>query len=582
MLDEQPWGRRLVICCDGTWQSSVSSKENVPSNVTKLCRLIARIGEDKDDASKKFHQIVYYDSGIGTGNLSSSEKKRQGGTGAGLAENVIEAYNFIVQNYESGDEIFCFGFSRGAYTARAVAGLVSDIGVLSPINMQFFPELYRLYMSNDEQLDFRKTDAWKWFTQGKLSKRGEELRNKGVDVESIGMQDLKQLAEVWEIRPHGELAVSDSSRKVKVVGVWDTVGSLGIPDVAGLDLAWRRKQYGFHNVKLTENIEHTYQALALDERRKAFRPTLWYIPRDLVDDPAIPTPELKQVWFPGVHTNCGGGSDDSFGDMKGDSENISTASLCWMLECISPYLTIDRSAFQRYIAQYKRWLFRIRYACTYHHESSLEKALQYIPRLPIIPIINPGSDALEAPRRDPPHTHPDFDFSWGTGPLIDSYAGIYYLNGSYTRMPGHEEVEVYDEDLKQPRWMSLRQLGDTNEYIHPIVYFRSLVHGWDKHSPLKERWNRKNEEGKDGKTRFWWYMDREEEKCVLPEWAVLPDANPEEFNFERKWYNECEKTKKTLDKLAGVPEFGPGKDFLEVLDKQIEFGFAGQLPNIWP
>jgi hypothetical protein len=257
--DNKPWGRRLVICCDGTWQSSVSSKTNVPSNVTRLCRLIARVGTDKDDASKKFHQIVYYDSGIGTGNLSESERRRQGGTGAGLAENVIEAYNFIVQNYEPGDEIFCFGFSRGAYTARAVAGLVSDIGVIAPVSMQFFPELYRLYQRNEQGTQFRGTKEWKWFTKGKLSEKGLEMKNKGIDVEKISLDDLKQLAEVWEIRPHGELAISESSRKVKVVGVWDTVGSLGIPDLVGIDLAWGRTKYGFHNVKLTESKFSLFQ-----------------------------------------------------------------------------------------------------------------------------------------------------------------------------------------------------------------------------------------------------------------------------------------------------------------------------------
>lgn len=307
------WGRRLVICCDGTWQSSVTAKDNVPSNVTKLCRLIARVGIDKDDSSKSYHQIVYYDSGIGTGDISAFDANRQGGTGAGLSENVIEAYNFIVQNYEPGDEIFCFGFSRGAYTARAVAGLVGDIGVIKPISMQFFPELYRLYMTNDEQMDFRKTKAWEYYTKGKLSAVGEKMKREGLDPYKIPPHDLQKIAEVWEIRPHGDIA-TEESRKVKVVGVWDTVGSLGIPDVIGLNMAWNRKQYGFHNVKLTEcecefdsysqkkscsyltDVEHAYQALALDERRKAFRPTLWYIPQDLVDDPTRPTPELKQVW----------------------------------------------------------------------------------------------------------------------------------------------------------------------------------------------------------------------------------------------------------------------------------------------
>lgn len=239
----------MVICCDGTWQSSVGLDQNVPSNVTKLCRLVARVGTDQHDPSKKFHQIVYYDSGVGTGDLSKSEARRQGGTGAGLAENVIEAYNFIVMNYEPGDEIFCFGFSRGAYTARAVAGLVSDIGVIKPIHMQSFPDLYRTYMTNDEGLEFRDTKGWKWFTEGKLSKQGEEWSKQGV---SYDHKNPQQLAEWWEIIPHGELAVSPESRNVKVVGVFDTVGSLGVPDVLGINLAWKRTKYGFHNVKLTE------------------------------------------------------------------------------------------------------------------------------------------------------------------------------------------------------------------------------------------------------------------------------------------------------------------------------------------
>ncbi|KAF7567183.1 peptidoglycan binding domain containing protein [Pyrenophora tritici-repentis] len=326
MADDKPWCRRLVVCCDGTWQSSVTSKANVPSNVTKLCRLIARTGSDRYDPTKKFHQIVYYDSGIGTGDLSHSEASRQGGTGAGLAENVIEAYNFIVQNYLPGDEIFCFGFSRGAYTARAVAGLVSDIGVISPVNMQLFPELYSLYMKTEVGVDFRDSDGWKCFTEGKLSEHGEELLRQGKTLEELKelsekSVDKKQGAEVWTIRPHGDLAVSQESRKVTVVGVWDTVGALGIPDVVGLNFSRERAQYAFHNVKLTENIEHAFQALAMDERREAFRPTLWYIPCDVINDKTKKTPDLKQVWFPGVHTNCGGGSQDALEDMKEDAES---------------------------------------------------------------------------------------------------------------------------------------------------------------------------------------------------------------------------------------------------------------------
>lgn len=247
MQHDTPWGRRLIICCDGTWQSSVSSKDNVPSNVTKLCRVIARIGTDRNNPDKKWHQIVYYDSGIGTGNLSSSEARRQGGTGAGLAENVIEAYNFIVLNYEPGDEIFCFGFSRGAYTARAVAGLVTDIGVIKALDMQVFPSIYRAYMSNEEKKPFRETQAWKDFVQGKLTSHGQQLSKAGP------IKGLKERVLSWEISPHESLVAAESSRKVKVIGVWDTVGSLGVPDVAWFDNEKYRTKYGFHNVNINES-----------------------------------------------------------------------------------------------------------------------------------------------------------------------------------------------------------------------------------------------------------------------------------------------------------------------------------------
>jgi hypothetical protein len=115
--------------------------------------------------------------------------------------------------------------------------------------MQVFPELYRAYMANDEGVEFRKTQAWKHFVDGKLSNKGLELRAKGVELNDA---DPQQVAEAWDIRPHGELAISPESRSVKVVGVFDTVGSLGVPDVLGMSLAFHRTQYGFHNVKLTE------------------------------------------------------------------------------------------------------------------------------------------------------------------------------------------------------------------------------------------------------------------------------------------------------------------------------------------
>jgi uncharacterized protein (DUF2235 family) len=235
-----PNPRRLIICCDGTWQSSVTDRDNVPSNVTRLARSLAQQAFDEATGTW-WQQIIYYDAGVGTGDAGgfrNIEAKRKGafnavndqwiisltrsflagGTGDGLNENVIEAYNFIVNNYRQGDEIFCFGFSRGAYTARAVAGLVTQIGIINKANMDFFPELYRVYKKNTDGGPFRETAAYKAYVN-------DPYRN----ATQFGIPEPPP---------------------VKVVGVWDTVGALGIPDIAGWDMGAKRREHGFHNTGL--------------------------------------------------------------------------------------------------------------------------------------------------------------------------------------------------------------------------------------------------------------------------------------------------------------------------------------------
>ena len=176
------------------------------------------------------------------------------------------------------------------------------------------------------------------------------------------------------------------------------------------------------------------------------------------------------------------------------------------------------------------------------------------------------------------------NLGWGLGPIVDSYGGIYKYNynsitklakgGARLRTPGYEEGELYIEDEKthksSMKWWALTEEGHTNEYIHPIAYYRKLIlPDPDPHSPIKD-WKRGSwEDQASGKVRFWWYKNEAEKSNALPEWAVLPERDM--FNFERHWYNLCDKTL-ALEKLANVEEFGPGKDFLEVLDKTIDFG----------
>ncbi|KAF2494303.1 hypothetical protein BU16DRAFT_619443 [Lophium mytilinum] len=495
--------KRIVIACDGTWQSSVSEDENIPSNVTKLCRHVARTGTTPSGA--EISQIVYYDSGVGTGSLADLEKKRQGATGDGLATNVIEAYNFIVLNYSPGDEIFCFGFSRGAYTARAVAGLVTDIGVMEPRYMQIFPFIYKAYKANKEGKPFRETQAWKEIVDGKLSKKGIELSAKP------GRRTAEEIREMWEIKPHGEVAIQ-GSRKVKIVGVWDTVGSLGVPDGRWMDNADKRTSYGFHNVKLNENIEHAFHALALDERRKAFKPTVWYLPKSTTGK----KPELLQVWFPGVHINIGGGSDDGIKDHAGDLEGMSNITFAWMLQCISPYLEIDRTTYQQTMIEYKEWLDNIDYQHTLPPPPPQGIKETFWSYVPYVPLVNPAPVAWTRTPR-----------GWGVGRVVDSLTGLMYnYAGGVKRTPGRCETELWNPKTKEPHWVPIGDMGDVNEYVHPVAGYRRTKFPEEKNSGLE---GFKRVELAKGKGFEW----RKEDGTSLPEYVIQKAGKAP--NFERLW-----------------------------------------------
>ena len=245
-----------------------------------------------------------------------------------------------------------------------------------------------------------------------------------------------------------------------------------------------------------------------------------------------------------------------------------------MLQCISPYLTIDPTAFYAFTAQYQRWLARVRYACTYHHTTWLDTIKSTVPS---IPFINPATDPLAPPPRDPPHTHPEFEYGWGTGPIVDSYGGMYKLAGAVPRVPGHCLTELYDQVSAETKLDDINKFGSTHEYIHPICEYRRVVRSSDAHSALKS-FTRKFE-ATDGhaKGRFWWYRDRE--KVGLPEWVILEHGKEGgvdldgcgkgEVNFERSWYEACEKKERTLQILGKA---GYERDFLSVVDERIDFG----------
>lgn len=242
--------KRIVICCDGTWNTPHQPN---PTNVIKLARAVSPTGSDG------MAQTVFYDAGVGT--ESSWMDKLSGGVlGKGLDKNIQDAYQFLALNYEPDDQIYLFGFSRGAYTARSLGGMLRNCGLLHKIHLGRFPEAFKLYQSREGHPN---------------SSEAKKFRG-------------------------------DFSREVviKFIGVWDTVGPMGIP-VGGLRFA--KKRYQFHDVKLSGRVQNAYQALSIDERRRPFTPAVWE-----TDTPSsgASTQNVQQVWFAGVHSDVGGGYKD--------------------------------------------------------------------------------------------------------------------------------------------------------------------------------------------------------------------------------------------------------------------------------
>lgn len=245
---------------DGTWNTVGDN-----TNVWRLKSLCSARGGDGAN------QIFYYDVGV--------NGLRGGTTGKGLSDNVADAYKWLVDLYEPDDEIFVFGFSRGAYTARALTGLVTKCGLLkrgAPLGVNQLYERYR-----------RSHEPTVW-----------ELRRKDKNGE---LKD-PTLEERW-------LLTHSQAVNIKFVGVWDTVGALGVPafHISGIS----RSTFGFLHTGLRRPIKNAFHALAIDEHRRAFRPTLWTVRMPLDPSRPIPPPRpissVEQRWFVGAHANVGGG-----------------------------------------------------------------------------------------------------------------------------------------------------------------------------------------------------------------------------------------------------------------------------------
>jgi len=296
--------KRLILCADGTWnvrdQTDEQTGKRRPTNVTKVARAI------RPRAAGGVDQIVFYDEGIGTSG-GWLDKQTDGAFGHGMEANVLDLYRFLVYNYEPGDELYFFGFSRGAFTVRTLAGFMHRFGLVEKDDDYYVPELYACYEANQGP----ESPEWK-----------------------------HAFRKIQDARP---------SPPIRFVGVWDTVGALGAPGLLGQ--VFNRNKYKYHDVGLNPAIQHACHALAIDERRKAFAPNLWTRPAEWKGT-------LEQVWFPGVHSNVGGGYAP---------DGLANQALHWIvekaealgLECDAKYLGFFKPCFNSVLHDSMSPMYRV-------------------------------------------------------------------------------------------------------------------------------------------------------------------------------------------------------------------------------
>ena len=318
--------RNIVICLDGTGNQI---EENI-SNVLKLYRVLRKT----DD------QIVYYDQGVGTlgqtsrwGRWTQTLRSVVGlATGMGLDDNVLRAYGFLVRHHrmhkidgktrKRGDHIYIFGYSRGAHTARVLAGLIYEIGILQPEQIHLAGAALTAYKATNRPLGTSDT-------QGRIQYEGEGANFRRITHGAVG--------------------------RIRFLGLWDTVSSVLIPNPHGLFPPLIRET--LPHTRSNPAVRTVRHALAIDERRRMFRPDRWtsgpYKP-NLYSQGEPPQQDVREVWFAGVHGDVGGGYARA-------KSGLSQIPLIWMLEEAKAAGLSVRTRMMEYVTGQKAWSETTRY-----------------------------------------------------------------------------------------------------------------------------------------------------------------------------------------------------------------------------
>ena len=252
--------RRLALFFDGTWnrrssETNVSRLYELAASQRKFRKLLGRkIREEVQEGQPKVQQLTYYHQGVG---VKWGEKVWGGAFGYGLSRNIKDGYLWLSQFYQPGDEIFICGFSRGAYTARSLIGLIRKRGIPRTPNEALIKEAYQIYREKKWHPDGREAVAFKY-------------------------------------------TFSYTDTPIKFIGVWDTVGALGIP---AHGIWFGKEYYSWHDTDLSKMVQNAYHAVAMDEHRPDFAATMWSKAKKPKKGQRV-----EQRWFPGSHADVGAGT----------------------------------------------------------------------------------------------------------------------------------------------------------------------------------------------------------------------------------------------------------------------------------
>ena len=290
--------KKIVILCDGTWNRIDSA---TPTNVVRLGQLL------RSSDPVGIPQIPIYVQGVGTaqgvGKLSSSMERYLGGIlGHGLYRNLIDAYIKLIFMYEPGDEIYIFGFSRGAFTARSLTGFIRATGIVPRGSLDMLPKAIKRYQDKSQG--------------SKTHPSSEESHQFRLQTSPFVATSEKEVA--WrEGKQEGDLTLL----KVSYLGVWDSVGALGVPRHLVAASLLNRNKYAFHDASLSSMVKSARHSVALDERRRSFEPTRWDNVVELNAEHGDDSLPYQELYFVGDHGSVGGG---------GEIVSLSSIALGWI------------------------------------------------------------------------------------------------------------------------------------------------------------------------------------------------------------------------------------------------------------